>query len=65
MKKVILYIAQSLDGYIATKDGDVAWLDKFNADADYGFNEFIQGIDTVVQGNTTYQQFKDKHIGKK
>ena len=64
MKKVILYIAQSLDGYIATKDGDVAWLDKFNTDADYGFNEFIQGIDTVVQGNTTYQQFKDKHIGK-
>ena len=64
MKKVILYIAQSLDGYIATKDGDVAWLDKFNADAEYGFNEFIQGIDTVVQGNTTYQQFKDKHLGK-
>jgi len=64
MKKVIVYIAQSLDGYIASKDGSVAWLDIFNTGTDYGFSEFIRGIDTVVQGNTTYQQFKSKHIGK-
>jgi len=64
MKKVIVYIAQSLDGYISTKDGSVAWLDRFNTDADYGFSKFIQGIDTVVQGNTTYQQFKSNYAGK-
>lgn len=66
MKKVILYIAESLDGYVATKDGSVAWLDDFNnvPNVDYGYSEFINNIDTVVQGSRTYQQFKDKHIGK-
>ncbi len=66
IKKVILYISESLDGYVATKDGSVAWLDEFNnvSNIDYGYNEFIKSIGTVVQGNRTYQQFKDKHIGK-
>ena len=30
IKKVILYIEESLDSYVATKDGAVAWLDPFN-----------------------------------
>jgi len=66
MKKVVLYIATSLDGYVATKDGGVTWLDEFNTvpNVDYGYSKFTNSIDTVVQGNTTYQQFKDKHIGK-
>ncbi len=65
MKKVILYIAQSLDGYVATKDGGVAWLDDFNSgESDYGYAEFNESIDTVVQGETTYEQFHDKHPGK-
>ena len=66
MKTITLYIAESLDGYVATKDGSVTWLDKFNdvPNIDYGYNDFYKSIDTVVQGNTTYHQFKDKHIGK-
>ncbi|MFC1865888.1 dihydrofolate reductase family protein [Chloroflexota bacterium] len=66
MKRIILYIAQSLDGYVAKKDGSVAWLDEFSnvPDVDYGYSELINSVDTVVQGNTTYQQFKDKHIEK-
>jgi dihydrofolate reductase len=66
MKKVILYIAESLDGFVAKKDGSVAWLDEFNGvpGVDYGYGKFIKNIDTVVQGNTTYQQFKDNHAGK-
>lgn len=63
MKKIILYIAESLDGFVATKDGSVAWLDPY-FDADYGYEDFMKGIDTVVQGNTTYQQFKPKYEGK-
>jgi dihydrofolate reductase len=66
MKRIILYIAQSLDGYIAKKDGSVAWLDEFSnpPNVDYGYSEFIKSIDTVVQGNTTYQQVKYKYTGK-
>jgi len=41
MKKIILYIAQSLDGYVATKDGSVAWLDEFNK-ADYGYEKIYK-----------------------
>jgi dihydrofolate reductase len=63
MKKVTLYIAQSLDGFVATVGGEVAWLDDFFSD-EYGTDEFIASMDTVVQGNTTYQQFKPTYEGK-
>lgn len=53
-KKVILYIATSLDGYIARKNGAVDWLPQEGADL--GYNEFLQGIDTVLMGHTTYKQ---------
>ena len=55
--KITLYIASSKDSFIATKDGGVAWLDKFNnLGEDYGYNKFIESINTVVMGNTTYEQ---------
>ena len=58
MRKVVLYIALSLDGYIADKDGHVEWLggqdDKYQGD--YGYSEFISDIDTVIMGYTTYHQ---------
>ena len=56
MKKVILYIAESLDGFIAKKDGDVSWLEEFNSEK-LGINTFLDSIDTTVQGNTTFRQF--------
>lgn len=47
----------SLDGYISRKNGSIDWLDKFNASGeDMGYMEFVKSIDTVVMGNTTYQQ---------
>lgn len=57
------YIAQSLDGYIATPDGGVGWLDPFNAalaecsceDAG-GYNAFIEEVDAVLMGRATYRQ---------
>ncbi len=65
MRKVILYIAESLDGFVATKDQGVAWLDKYNdPKINYGWDDFMKRIDTVVQGNTTYQQFKPKYEDK-
>lgn len=53
MRKVILFIAASLDGYIARKDGAIDWL---FTEGDYGYQEFYQSIDTTLTGNTTYQQ---------
>ncbi len=47
----------SLDGFIATKDGSVKWLDQFNnSGEDMGYNDFIKPIDIVIMGDTTYQQ---------
>ena len=49
------YIAMSLDGYVATPNGDVQWLDPFNG-CDYGYEKFIASIDTIVIGRVTYEQ---------
>ena len=57
MRKVILYIAMSLDGYIAREDGSVDWLPAGEGgDADYGYAEFKSSVDTVLMGRTTYEQ---------
>ena len=55
MRQVILYIAVSLDGYIAPSDGDVSWLDPYNPE-DYGFTEFYRRIGVVIMGAATYEQ---------
>ncbi len=57
MRKVVLYIATSIDGYIARSDGSLDWLE--NADTeeeDYGYDEFYDSIDTVLMGNSTFRQ---------
>lgn len=58
MRKIKLYIAISLDGKIAKPKGEVDWLDDVpNPDKlDYGYMDFYSSIDTVLMGNTTYQQ---------
>ena len=49
------YIAVSVDGYVASSDGGVAWLDSFQAES-YGYDDFMQQIDAVVIGRTTFDQ---------
>lgn len=53
MRKIILFIASSLDSFIATPSGDVNWL---FTDKDYGFSDFFAGVDTVLIGRKTYDQ---------
>ena len=49
MRKVILYIAVSLDGFIADRQGGVDWLERAsNGEEDSGYDEFIQKVDTVL-----------------
>lgn len=58
MREVVLFIAMSLDGYIAESDGGVEWLSGQDADAEDqdSYSEFAQNIDTVVMGWNTYHQ---------
>ncbi len=58
MSEVKLYIASSLDGYIARKDGKLDWLDDLpNPDkSDFGYGEFYKEIDVIVMGRGTYQE---------
>ena len=51
----IIYIAVSLDGFVADKNGSVDWLSKYNS-IDCGYDTFIKEIDCLVIGNTTYKQ---------
>ncbi len=50
------YIAVSLDGYIASPDGTLDWLTKYDGmDAgEFAYDRFIAGISTVVMGRATY-----------
>ena len=54
MTDVTIYIAQSLDGYIADADGSIAWLRPFE-EGDYGYDAFYARVDAVVMGAGTYR----------
>jgi dihydrofolate reductase len=59
MAEVILYIASSLDGYIADRAGRVDWLEPFNqAGEDYGYSAFLDGVGTLLMGARTYRQVR-------
>lgn len=53
----IVYIATSLDGFIAAKDGGIDWLMEVpNPDgSDYGFAEFMNRIDAILMGRNTFE----------
>ena len=53
MGKIILYIASSLDGYIARNNGDIDWLSESGTS---GYDKFYETVDTLVMGKTTYNQ---------
>jgi dihydrofolate reductase len=69
MKKFVLYIAMSIDGYIAKHDDDISWLSIVEREGeDYGYHDFIQSVDTVILGRKTYakvmsmtDEFPHKH----
>lgn len=57
MRSVTLYLAMSLDGYIARTDGAVDWLGGEDPkDPGNSYETFLKGIDTVLMGANTYRQ---------
>jgi len=58
MNPFILYAAMSLDGYLADENGDVAWLQGDGSEPDHlgTYPSFLDSVDTIVMGHTTYTQ---------
>ncbi len=56
-KKNSVYIATSLDGYIADKNGGIEWLDSIPIpeNEDMGYYKFTNDIDALVMGRTTFE----------
>ncbi len=70
-----VFIAISLDGFIARKDGSLDWLDKANllvpAGEDCGYKAFMESIDALVMGRNTFEKvlsfgvpwpYMEKHV---
>ncbi|MDP9111242.1 MAG: dihydrofolate reductase family protein [Candidatus Eremiobacteraeota bacterium] len=55
MANIVLYLAASLDGFIADRDGGVDWITPFQND-DFGFQAFLETIDVLIMGRRTYDQ---------
>ena len=53
-----VYIATSLDGYIATKNGGIDWLMEVPNpdDSDFGFSEFMECVDALLMGRNTFEK---------
>ena len=54
-----VFIATSLDGFIAKPDGNIEWLDhpSYIIDGeDFGYIEFFSGIDAIVMGRNSYEK---------
>jgi len=60
MRKVILNLAMSLDGYIEGPNGEYDWC---FADQDYGMTEFLNQADAIFLGRKSYEMFIDTDLG--
>ncbi len=52
--KATVYIAASVDGFIAREDGGIDWLPEVG-DEDYGYGEFMDSVDAMVMGRNTFE----------
>lgn len=54
-QQLSVYLAVSLDGYIATQEGNVDWLHHIQGDGDNGYEQYYSGVDAVIMGRNTYE----------
>lgn len=56
MIEIVYHVASSLDGYIATADGKVDWLNRFNtARENHGAGDLYSSVDALLLGSYTYE----------
>lgn len=56
-RKLFLFIAMSVDGYIARQDDNIDFLSMVEKQGeDYGYSKFIESVDTVILGRRTYDK---------
>ena len=53
-REIVLFIAASLDGYIAKENDDLQWLMETEGEGDNGYTEMYETIDTIIMGKKTY-----------
>ena len=55
-----VFVAISLDGYIAREDGQIDWLEQYNATLpkgeDFGYAHFYQTMDCIVLGRKSFEK---------
>lgn len=58
--KQSVFIATSMDGFIARRDGDIGWLTEHDnsesSGEDYGYSEFIDSVDAIVMGRNSFEK---------
>ena len=59
---VKLFIAQTLDGYIADKQDNLDWLMAVEGEGDNGISRFLSSVDIVIMGSRTYQWLLDQRL---
>lgn len=60
MKKVVLYVAASLDGFIARPDGALDWLPVLEPGGeDYGYADFLAGVEVLLMGRKTHEKVRE------
>lgn len=64
MKKIKVYIAVSLDGFIAPPDGGLDGLSELSGITPnrHEYREFYDSVDTVIMGNNTFQEFRNTDV---
>lgn len=56
-RETFLYIAMSLDGYIAAEDDNIDFLSIVDSPGeDFGYEDFVKNVDTVIWGRRTYDK---------
>lgn len=59
MADLIYYVAMSVDGFIADKNGGVGWLEQIPpspSGSDYGYGRLLTNTDALIMGRATYEQ---------